>query len=508
MAKKSIDTTFFLITTGLLFALFGNITVTAQDFDGKGGHFSLNLSLYADMIKYEQNKYEHQYLRMARKQKDTVAMYFPFSGMDWVSDDSNLSVGYENDWFGAKYSFKKSNIANFGAVRGWVKFGGTDTYLKIIAGNDNDFTYADSLGADPGLRVYTGAAGDKWTESKDTDNITQEGNGIAVRGAWNDLTLDLAASGFNITPDQTSTVKPGTVAEYGQINNIDFKYGGRMGWQFGEWGKVNASYSIKYEEIGTYFSWDSNGELVPKSPKAQIYNHYYGLFGTVKPIEHFEATLGYSGIATKYLDEDYSTDGNLETTYPLILKHGANLNFRYKGLLDGALRLRNDNSMTIFKDKDYSCFEVTGNATWGTDYNPTSIGKSYAEIQHFFIWNGLGVEYDIMEFSSGRRLMLSLYVRNLYRHDIATSNPNIVEQEYKFTRNEFFADLQTKYFFSGMIHVFAGLRMKYLTTFRSADLNGQNPGFFIDAMKMPREALATTDNKLTLSIPVGMILSW
>jgi hypothetical protein len=465
------------------------------------------MAFYADGIRYENKTYEHQSLRRSVNQKDTTAVYYPFSGLDWLSDDTNISVGYDTDWFGGKYSFNRSNIGSFGAVQGWAKFGRPDMYLKVMAGNANDFTYADSLGADPGLRVYTGATGNYWKESVDTDNITQ-GNGIALSGFWNGLTLDLAASEFSLSPRKTQTVKPGTVAEYGDINDINFRYGSRIGWQFGDFGKVNASYSIDYKEISTYFSWNTTGEIVPQSPDAKIFNHYYGIFGTVRPIDHLEATLAYSGIATKYLDEYYSSDGNLKTTYPLILKHGANLNFRYTGLLNGALRLRNDNSMTIFKDKNYTCFEVTGTATWGKDYNPTSEGKYYAEIQHFFLWNGLGIEYDLKQFEDEKKLMLSLYTRNLFRHDIATSNPNIVEQEYKFVRNEFFADLQAKYFFSGRAFVFAGLRMGYNTSFRSADLNGQNAGFFINSMVMPREALATTDSQLTLSIPIGLILSW
>jgi hypothetical protein len=220
----------------------------------------------------------------------------------------------------------------------------------------------------------------------------------------------------------------------------------------------------------------------------------------------FGATLGYSCVATKYLDSYFSTvSGRLYTTYPLILKQAANLNFRYGGLLGGALRLRNDNSMTLFKDKNYTCFEATG-SVWSQDYNATAIGKNYAEVQHFFIWNGLGVEYDLGRFDENRRLMLSLYVRNLFRHDIATSG--MITQEYKITRDEFFADLQVKYFFSDSVLVFIGLRAQNYTIFRSKDLNGQNPGFFIDSLRMTRDARETTDTRLTLSIPLGMILAW
>ena len=483
-------------------------TVTAQ---GTGvpllsrRNFNFNMAMYADGIKYTKNTYENQYLRRSVNEKDSQSFKFPFSGLDWLSDDSNISTGFETDWFGANYSFKRSNITNFGAVRGWVKFGWPDLYLKIIAGNDNDFTYADPLGADPGLRVYTGAVGNNWKDNVNPDNITQ-GNGIALNGVWNGLTLDLAASEFSLTPRKTQTVKPGTVAEYGDIEDKSFKYGGRIGCLLGDLGKVNASYFMDYNKVGTQYSWNPQTlELVAQAANAEVFNHYYGIFATLTPFDNFGATLGYSGVATKYLDEYFSVSGNMETTYPLILKHGVNLNFRYNGLLNGALRLRNDNSMTIFKDKNYSCFEVTGTATWGADYNTTSVGKNYAEIQHFFLWNGLGIEYDLKWFEG---LMLSLYTRNLFRHDIATSNPNIVQQEYKVVRNEFFADLQVKYFFSDKAMVFAGLRMEYYTIFRSEDLNGQNPSFFINSMIMPREARETTDSRMSLSIPIGLILSW
>jgi hypothetical protein len=437
--------------------------------------------------------------------QDTQAVSFPFSNLDWLSDDSAISMGYQSPWYGGKYTFKKSNIVNFGAVQGWVKFGVEDRYLKIIAGNDNDFTYADPLGADPGLRVYTGGATVKdWQAHENPDNITL-GNGIALSGFFRDWNLDLAAGEYTATPQKTQTPRPGTVNEYGDTEDLGYQFGGRIGYAAGGFAKINASYIIEYDQAAGKYGWNSEGVIVPTSADAERWIHRGGIFGTVTPVKDLGITLGYSANITKYLDEYYSALGNLETTFPLIWKHAVNLNARYGGLIEGRLRLRTDNSFTIYKDKNYSVFDVT-NAAWTLNYNYRSDGKNYAEIQHFFLWNGLGIEYDLVKIDENRKVMLAFYGRNLLRIDKAESN--IIEQLYTFSRDELKLDLQLKYYFSDNASVFAGLRFQDLITTRSKDLTGQSKEYFIDSMKMPGDAYETTDHQMTFSIPVGINMAW
>jgi hypothetical protein len=312
-----------------------------------GNKFTFNLALYVDAFRFEQNAYGHAARRKSVNDQNTRTVTLPFTNPDWVSDDSNISARYESDWVGGKYTFNKSNITNFGAVQGWVKFGNPDTYLKVIAGNDNDSTYADSLGADPGLRIYTGDTGKNWQATRNPDNITQ-GNGLVLNGVLGNLTLDFAGSRFNATPQKTQTPKPGTVNTYGDTENIDFQYGGRIGYRFGDFGRVNASYILEYSKLASKYGWDTkNLEIVATAPDAEIFTHYFGVYGTVTPIKEFGVTLGYSGIITKYLDQYWSIAGDMDTTFPFVWKHAVNLNLRYNGLLAGALRLRTDNSMTI-----------------------------------------------------------------------------------------------------------------------------------------------------------------
>jgi hypothetical protein len=161
--------------------------------------------------------------------------------------------------------------------------------------------------------------------------------------------------------------------------------------------------------------------------------------------------------------------------------------------------------MTIYKDKNYNTFEIAG-AAWTQDYNASSAGQNYAEIQRFFLWNGLGAEYDLAQFGEGRKITLNCYARNLLRQDTAQSG--LIEQEYLFIRDEIKVDIQAKYFFSETVSVFAGLRFQDALTFRSKDLTGQIPGYFLGSMKMPRDAIETIDSKFTLSIPAGVNMAW
>jgi len=513
---KKLAPVFFAISCAIL-GLVGS-AAAAQDNDKGNGiasfineqfvnksNFTFNLALYADAINYQDNVYSHQVFRKSVNDKNTRVVTMPFSNLDWLGDDSLVGVSYDSNWFGGKFSFKSLNTGISSIVQGWVKFGKPDFYLKIIAGNDNDFTYVDPLGADPGLRVYLGTYGNAWQYYKDPDNITQ-GNGIALNGVWKGLTLDLAASQYTVVPLKTQSVKPGTANTYGSTEDVNFQYGGRLGWQFGDFAKLNGSYIINYEKYGGRFGWDTvNLIIVPQASNAEIFTHSFGVYGSVTPMEDIGITVGYAAIITKYLDKYWTINGDLETTFPLIWRHGINLNARYGALLDGKLRFRTDNNMTIYKDKNYTVFDILG-ATWNNDFNPTSRGQNYAEIQHFFLWNGLGIEYDLFRLSEGRRLMVKLYARNLFRQDIAVSNT--VEQEYRYTRDEVMADLQVMYFFSEKVSVFAGLRYQNLITIRSKDLTGQTTGFFLDSFTMPGDAVETTDYKMTLSIPVGVLLSW
>jgi hypothetical protein len=160
--------------------------------------------------------------------------------------------------------------------------------------------------------------------------------------------------------------------------------------------------------------------------------------------------------------------------------------------------------MTIYKDKNYSVFDAAG-AAWTLNYNYRSDGKNYAEIQHFFLWNGLGIEYDLAKIED-RKLMLSFYGRNLLRIDEAASN--IIDQLYTFTRDELKFDLQLKYYFSDAASVFVGLRFQDLITTRSKDLTGQSKEYFVDSIKMPGGAYETTDHQMAFTIPVGINVAW
>jgi hypothetical protein len=477
--------------------------------------FVFNLALYADAFRYDKSEFGNAALRKSASDQNTEAVSLSFSNLDWVSDDSTVSFGYQSDRFGGKYTFKKSNVTNFGAVQGWVKFGNENNYLRIVAGNDNDSTYADPLGADPGPRVYTGGTGSAWKATLDPDNITQ-GNGILFNGYFGSLlplgalTIDLAGSRYTVTPRKTTIAKPGTLNEYGDTEDMDIQAGARLGYEIAGLGRVNLSYNVGYVQIGSKYGWDTvNRDIVPQAADAETWNHRFNAAVSITPFKDFSVTLGYSGIITKYRDDYWTLERSeavwAKTTYPQIGKHAVNLNIRYGGLAGGRLMLRTDHNFTFYADKNYLAFELAG-ASWAQDFNPTSLGTQYAEIGHYFLWNHLRAEYDLVKSGADPKLRLILALRNLYRLDTASSG--VIEQDYELTRDEFMADFQVKYFFNSSTSAFVGLRFQDMITIRSKDLAGQNAGIFLDSMKMPGSAVELKDSIFSFSIPVGMNITW
>jgi len=466
-------------------------------------NFRFNMALYADALRFVQETYSHQEVRLSHLQKNRHAFSGPFSGADWLGEDTNIRLRYETPWFGGHWSFDSSNIQDLGRVRAWVRFCGPDTYLRIIAGNDNDFTFADSQGADPGLRVYMGGTGVAWRNYINPDNITR-GDGIALNMVLRDLNLDLAASRFNVTPLQHE--RPPIGSNDFEINHHrDIQFGGRIGYRIGDFGRVNFSYIMNYVQDAHLFTWAGGNVLTPSRPDAQIYTHSFGLFASLTPMENLGVTVGYASVVTQFLDSYHSPLGvMLETTFPRIWRHGINLNWRYSGLMDGRLRIRNDNNFTIFSDRNYSAFEPV--SPWGTNHNATSGGAHLSDVRNLFLWNGLGVEYDLMQFDAERRLVLGFYGRNLFRQVLARNVGG--EREYRFVRNETMVEVLVRYFFNDRVQVFGGARYQNLLTSRSADLTGQMANFFVPGLVMPGDAVAVRDSVLTLSVPIGILISW
>ncbi|MDR0909969.1 MAG: hypothetical protein LBM77_09415 [Spirochaetaceae bacterium] len=502
----------FCLCLGLVLYVLVTLPAFAPDGGGAAG-FQFDLALYADALRLDKADYGQSKDRLGGNNQSTPwTLAAPFSNLDWVSDDSKVAFSYQSDFYGGKYTFKKSNITNFGAVQGWVKFGQPDFYLKLSAGNDNSSTYADPLGADPGIRVYTGAAGlSNWNAYTSPDDITG-GNGIVLGGYWKGLSLDLAASEFTVTPVRTLPDGSGSANSFKDTKTIAMQYGANVGYDFknlGDFGKVNASYIMEYDQNGSAYTL-VRGSLQANSSTTQVFNHSIGLYGSLRPFKiagsPFEVTLGYSAVITKYLDYYYSSNMVINTTFPTIWKHGINFNARYNGLLGGALRLRTDNAFTIYKDKDYTVFE-TGDSNVSMNYNtlPTTTGGLRSEVQHYMLWNGLGVEWDFKTWDNGRHMTLKLYARNLMRNDNAKS----AVQKYEFVRNQLFVDLQLQYFFTPSVFVFGGLRYQGLTTSWSKDLAGQMSNFWNYAeADMPGIAPTISDSVTGISIPIGIIISW
>ena len=485
------------------------VMVSAQEVDADviplldRRNFRFNMALYADAFRFMQETYSHQEIRLSHLQKNRSAFSGPFSGTDWLGEDTNIRLSYETQWFGASWSFDGSNIQELGRVLGWVRFGGPDMYVRILAGNDNDFTFADAQGADPGLRVYMGGTGVAWRNYTNPDNITG-GDGIALNMVLRDLTVDLAASRFNVTPLQHE-VPPIGSNEFEINHHRDIQFGGRIGYRIGDFGRVNVSYIMGYTQDANLFTWAGGDTLTPSRPDAQVYTHSFGVFASLTPLENLGVTVGYAAVVTRFLDDYHSPLGvHMETTFPRVWRNGINLNWRYGGLMDGRLRLRNDNSITFFRDRNYAAFEPA--SPWGVNHNATSGGAHLSDVRHLFLWNGLGAEFDLVHFYGERRLVLGFYGRNLFRQVLATNVAG--EREYRFIRNETMVELLVRHFFNDRVQVFGGFRYQNLLTIRSSDLTGQMANFFVPELTMPGDSVGIRDSILTLSVPIGILISW
>jgi hypothetical protein len=416
---------------------------------------------------------------------------------------------YNSNYFGGYYALTQATIAanKFGAVKAWLQW----KFLRVTLGNDIGSTYADPLGADPVLRIYTGQDGDGndlWDATVNPDNITRD-EGLLLEGLFGPLNVaaaaGLASAGTRFTNNPLNNSNT-----FGTTKNSRYRYGGRVGYQIGNFVKVNGSYIIEERMIGEYYDFKANSkEIAAKDARAETYNHQFGLYGSFNLPAGIELTVGYNGVLTSYLTEFYTPAANsgtgamVDTGYPQVFKNGVNLNARFKA---APLTFRTDNCLSLWEDKNYKQL----NSQW-PDYGiqMAATAGNYPVINHFVMWNGVGIDYALAE-----KLNLSLYARNLYsQYNVSGTMPIVGKSEYDLTRDQLSVAVAATYKFSPNLEVFIKVSVENTTTKRSLDLNGQESGFFIDHVNNNATAhpgapdpVATTDNELKVRIPIGITL--
>jgi|GEM_PF-1555998 len=507
-----------------------------------GPRLTLNLSVFADAFTYNARSFAHRGIRPSINHQNISWWTGPFTGMEGRDphgagelgdEDTSLRVGFETDRFGGSWTFApgEAMVAGtdgltarniFGQMYAWVRFGSEDMYVRVLGGTGHDFTHTDDLGGDIGVfwggtagaanAIYPSFGNTTWMDKVNPDNITQGHGAIALNMVFRDLTVDLAAGLFFLDPELRPAV--GSPGEFLRFDDFGMQYGARVGYRFSDIVRANISYSIRFDRRRGLFGEGAGQTVVPLQPGAEEFNHLFGAYVTLFPFGNdvFGITLGYSAAITSFLDYVEPAGVRFYAINPLVWRHGINLNARYNGLLNGALRLRTDNTVSFFSDKDYSVFDVTPLGGWAVNWNATISpdARYFPYVQHFFLRNRLVVQYDLpLNLPDDRNLMLQLEVRNMFRRDSADPGASLQAVDpFIYTQNELFLEGRAQYDFTAGISVFAGLRFQHRSVFRSASLTGQMPGLFWGDMVMPRDAVDIRDSAIRFSVPVGMIMSW
>jgi hypothetical protein len=417
---------------------------------------------------------------------------YPLGGFN-ILDDTNVAFGYNGGWYGGNLSLNQDGL---GGIKAWLGF--FNNKLKITAGNDIGYSYADSQGADAGLRVYDDNVRTKKDSgynpdtdytvdsSKNPDNITQD-KGLLIEVDLDPLKLAVAGGG-NVTDLAENIGKvmgdPGNnEAKY----NRSFQYGANIGYRIGDLAKVNAGYILQDDK--DYSKYEYNGpadKIIAASPDAETWTHLFGVYASVYPwgSDRLGITAGYAGVFIKYLDE-FGVDS--ETSIPQIPKHGLNLTARYK---TDKLTVKTDHNVSFWTDRNYKIYYLyKPNANDMKDYGfdpKTNSDSGRSDVSHFFLWNGIGASYKFTDVIEG-----SIYARNLLREDKT--------EEYDMVNNYASLELKSTFHISPNVEAYAGVTWHY--TFRTAS-EGLTKGSaeFLNN-NTPKE---TFDFVHMIQIPVGL----
>ncbi|MDR0563141.1 MAG: hypothetical protein LBG73_10715 [Spirochaetaceae bacterium] len=475
----------------------GISSISAQETDtGKGEGVKAAIDLYVDIFRVTNQTFERPDIRGKTYQDNTVAEFF-YTNKDFWSD-SKVSIGYDGSFFGGSFAIQPGEelIKPVSKLKGWVQFG----FLRVTLGNDIESVYADPLDADPKIRIYTGKNSNgvvSWNSTINPDNITRD-EGLLVEAFLKSFTIAAAAGNFTSKFDP---LKVATANEYIDRYEGTFRYGARVGYNLGQFGKVNASYTMDYESVANNYSFKSanSTDIVPIKPDAEVFKHIFGVYGSLHLTPVLDLTVGYNGFITAYLSEFYLAGNPVQTGYPIVFKNGVNLNLRYKGI--AGLTLRTDHCLTLWEDKDYELFETTGNSAWiNIGLTPSVNADNYASISHLILWNGIGAAYEFTDRFTG-----SIYVRNLFSQYTASGRTPNGSGNYTLFRDQIGVEIKGMYKLHPKAEVFVKLILEDTMISRSQDLNAQSPNHFIQ--NPAPEPVETFDNELLVRIPIGIQLT-
>ena len=446
------------------------------------GRLSAMTNIRLSMFSLESQRYSHRDERINWRNTGFDFTIFNIGPTDRnFFEDANITVAYEAERFGGRIAVDGGGLGGFMA---WVQF---NPLFRLSAG-DIDAEFADALGADPGMRVYTGSTRDAWNSWVNPDNIQGE-QGLMLEFFFGPLSL----AGVATTNEITDMIYSRPQTWDGEvIMSRLWEYSGRLGVDLGDWGSANVSYRINFERTAGRFHVATDpytGEAVlrPSLANAEVYRHNIGVFASLTPAQDWAVTLGWAADVTRYLDEFALVGSHVlhRTTWPVIFKQGLNFNARFTGI--PGFTVRTDHNFSFWNDKDYTIFRLSGTQL---DRNvlPYMTGGAYAEIERRVLWNGLGVFYHLNE-----NWNVGIYGRNLRRTDRAGDiwmilNETTIEPRLTWRLNE-------------NIEFFAALNYTLLIERVSAAANSQRT-----PLPFTGDARDTRDVNHRFSVPLGFTM--
>jgi hypothetical protein len=471
------------VAASAVLLMLGVGSVFADDDRG----FTATIDIDANALQITKNTYSDENDR-PHSHSTSKTQQLPFGGFDFLTD-SAVDFSFSTDFWGGKVSLDDKD--GLGGFKVWAAFG---PFVKLTVGDDIGSSYADSLDADPGMRVYTGTVplandtGTDWDANKDPDNITQD-KGILLELFFKPVTLAFAGQYYD--GDVLSLeILNSEHTEWVDVEQKKYGYGVRVGSEIWEWGKVNASYILQYNNIGSNnYRLDRERKAQPAVADAERTTHLFGIYASLTPpLAGLGVSLGYGGVYTKYVDEFYRGTGMVETLVPSVFQSGYNLNARYKGI--DRLTLRTDHNVSLWTDRDYTAFGIPGRGNYGLLSDVES--AAFADVSHFFLWNGLGAEYKIND-----SFKVSLYARNLYREDSAEQENADV---WEVTKDKFALETKFTYMRGDKFEVYAGVTFETTASTATKTVNQQISNKFATWA----EVKDTSDVETLIKIPVGI----
>ena len=462
------------------------------------GTIDVTLDVMFNVVEYDSFTFSDQEIRAGGIVNYSYLQVGPLDG-NWFTEDSVIRFSYTSENFGGSMVLRP---ADFGTPpwRAWVNIG---PMFRVSAGNDIESIYADPQDADPGLRVYTGDPGRTgWDGYLNPDNITQD-SGFLLEGFFGPVTA--ALTGVVLETDRRVEVVTDGLNQF-ISENRNLRFGGRIGSEIGNWGRINASYIISYERQGGSFHV-REAELVPSIARAEIYRHHFGVFASLTPLENLGVTIGYGGVRTGLLDRfyDIALGTRQETIQPIIMQNALMLHARWADVIPG-LTLRTDHNYTFWMDKNLASL---GAISGWIDKGPESVTRfpNSPDVAHSVLWNGIGVSYRLTNM-----IGLELYVRNLHRRTFAqgTTDGNIGAdgEEFILGRNEFFVEPKLVINLTPFMRVDLAVAIITTTTTASADLNLRGRNLFRPYEGSPNRRLETRDSVLQIQVPIGLIMQF